>query len=254
MALDETFRPYSKYDELEVFQLIGRAQEVREVRPSDFDGPVAEWADRRMRNIGETIVPRQVYIVPLAQEDHRVAWIYHDGIDIDTEETFCLHHIACDCSAEVDSAPTEEEKQAIIANCSALTNVLAKRAHFINATYGMDNIFNSIYDREKPAYEQSSSTQHFAIRSIMYVLEHDYRHPESWMGNVESGWNLIGLLSNIMQLRREDVQWYTELLASQELVETDGVVVELAPKIKQAIDAEKTLREVSAQIEREMAA
>lgn len=254
MAFDETFKPRPNFDEIVVFDLIGRTEQVRELRPSNFEGPVAEWAEERMSKIGETIVPRHVYVDSVDNKDHRVAWVYHDGIDMETGQSFCMHHVACDCSLEVDRAANEEERQEIIGNCPALVNVLRKRAQFINATYSMDTIIGEMYDPERPAEKQSSATQHFVVRSLVYVLEHDYRHPESWMANVESGWNMVGLLSNILHLRYEDVQWYAELLASQELVETDGTVVSLSQNVRDTIDADKVLREVASNFETGLAA
>lgn len=241
MAFDETLRPTPRFDEIEVFELTGEAREVRELHASNFDGPVADWAHERMEKYGETIIPRHVYVESVGQSEHRVAWIYHDGMELRDDEmvTFCMHHVACDCSPEVEKAETEEEKQEIIGDCPALKNVLRKRAHLVNATYGMDNILSLIYDQDRPAHEQSSATQHFVIRSILYLLEHDYRHPESWIANVESGWDLINLMANVMQLRPEDVRWYAELLQEEKMVQTDGQVIVLAPKIKKTIDKER---------------
>lgn len=98
---------------------------------------------------------------------------------------------------------------------------------------------SQIYDQDRPAYEQSSVTQHFVIRSMVYLLEHDYRHPESWMANVESGWNLINLMANVMQIRPEDTRWYAGLLQEQKMVETDGQVIALTPKVKRLIDKDR---------------
>lgn len=250
MAFDETFRPHPNFDEVEVFTLTGQAKTVRELQPSNFAGPVAEWANERMHNFGETIVPRHVYIEPTASgEEHRVAWIYHDGLDLDAQQSFCMHHVACDCSQAVDNAETPKEKQEIIGNCQPLINVLNKRAWFINTTYGMDNVFSSFYDPERPAYEQTSEAESFAVSSIMYMLEHDYRHPESWMANVESGWTLINLVAKVMNLHPEDVQWFTELLKTQDLVETDGVVISLSQRFKDGIETERKLRELEAEID-----
>jgi hypothetical protein len=256
MAFDETFRFQSRIDEYESFRLIGVTKEYRELQPSNFDGPVAAWAEARMRDLGETIIPRHVYVETLQESgtQHRVAWVYHDGFNPDTGQSFCMHHVACDCSQEVDAAEDSDEKYEIMANCAALMRVLDKRAWLVNATYGMDNVLNHFYDQDKSAYEQNSEAQHFVIRAMMYMLEHDYRHPEGWMANVESGWNLINLMALVMRIDPEDVTWYAELLDSQGLVETDGTVVTLSQKLKDTIDAEKILREVAENVKASQAA
>jgi hypothetical protein len=254
MSFDETFRFQPKIEEKEVYELTGEARELRELQPSHFEGPVAEWANERMNSLGETIVPRFVYIDQLPDEQHRVAWVYHDGINMENAESFKIHHVACDCSGAVDRAETQEEKQEILGNCQSLLRVLDRRAALINAAYGMDNVFDTLYNSDEPAEEQNSKAQHFAIRSMVYMLEHDYRHPESWMANVESGWMLINLMARVMHLRVEDVQWYAELLESQEIVETDGVAVSLSQDLKDQIEADKFIREATASFEDRQAA
>jgi hypothetical protein len=241
MAFDETFRPVPRFDETEVFELIGELGQVRELRPSNFEGPVAEWAEDRMRKFGETIIPRHVYVEPTAEGPHRVAWIYHDGIEIRDGEmvTFCMHHVACDCSPEAEKAESQEEKEEILGSCSALESVIRKRAYLVNATYGMENILSRNYDHDRPAHEQSSPTQDFVLRSMLYLLEHDYRHPESWIANVESGWDLINLMANVMQLRPEDIRWFAGELQEKKMVQTDGQVIELTQKVKRTIDRER---------------
>jgi|GEM_PF-7108398 len=254
MALDETFRFQPKIDEKVVFELTGEARERRELQPSRFEGPVADWAEKRMRDLGETIVPRLVYSVPTKSGNHKVAWVYHDGFEISTGEGYCLHHIACDCSSEIEAAESDEQKQEIIGDCKALSQVLGTRADMISSTYGIDTVLNAYYDPERTAGEQSPEMQEFALRSIVYVLEHDYRHPESWMANVESGWTLVNLMASIMHMRPEDIGWYADMLQENEVVATDGVAISLSQKLKDTIDAERILREVSLGFEEELAA
>jgi hypothetical protein len=246
MAFDETFRPNPKFDEVEVFRLTGRAEEVRELGPSNFDGPVAEWAAQRMEGLGETIVPRHVYTdYSDTPEGHKVAWVYHDGIDMETGSTFCLHHVACDCYLKAENL-SGEEKEFVLGECESLKRVLEKRAVLVNATYGVANVIDRMYDHERLAPEQSDETQAFVQGSLLYMLEHDYRHPESWVANVESGWNLIRLLARVMEIRYEDAKWFAADLAEKEMVETDGVVVLLDSKRRAEIDAERLLRGLAA--------
>lgn len=256
MAFDETFRYQPKINEEEVFELIGRAQTVRQLEPSNFEGPVAHWANDRMRRFGETIIPRHVYVEQKPYgKPHRVAWVYHDGFNIDTGVPFCMHHIACDCTPDVDRVDDLEEKQRIMNECDALLPVLDRQAELINYTYGVTKLLEALsFMPGAPMEEQNAEVQNFISRSIVYVLEHDYRHPESWMANVESGWNLINLQARVFQISPADLGWLAEALASQEVVETDGVVIELSQRLKDNIDAEKAIREATAVVERELAA
>lgn len=256
MAFGESFSPYPKFDEQEVFEAVGRPETIKKLKPSNFEGPVAHWANDRMRMFGETIIPRQVYVEqPPYKRPHRVAWVYHDGFDVNTGESFQMHHIACDCSGEIDRVDDPEEKQRIMDSCPALLPVIEKQADLVNATYGVDLVLAALpYYGKTPMEEQSPETQHFVTRSIVYMLEHDYRHPESWIANVESGWTLINLMAKIFKIKPEDIEWLAEALATQEVVETDGVVISLSQKLKDTIDADKVIREVAKIVEESLAA
>lgn len=246
MAFDETFRPTPKINEIETFQLIGKPREFRELRPSNFDGPVAEWADWRMHALGETIVPRHVYIDSLpGGEEHRVAWVYHDGFNPDSATSYCMHHVACDCSLEVDHAETLEERAEIMSNCPSLTTVLQRRAWLVNATYGIDTILNHYtYDAQSEPEEQSPEVRQFLSGAIAQILEHDFRHPESWMANVESGWNLVNLLAVTLQIPPEHVLEYAQQLERMGYVELNDDAVSLSASEKARIQNEQDFQAI----------
>ncbi len=225
MSFDETLRPHSNFDESVVFELVGKAQEVRELRPSNFEGPVAVWANVREQKFGDTILPRHVYTERSGDEEHRVAWVYHSGIDFESGETFSDHHIACDCLLEAEQSDSQDPILPL--DCDALRSVLNKRAWFVNATFRIDEVMKVFKDGKAGDYEQLPAVHDFSVRTIAYLLEHDTRHPESWVGNVITGQHQVSLLSVVMQQPPEIIRWYGELLEQTGLVEFDGETLSL---------------------------
>lgn len=243
MASGEAFGVYPTFNEQEVFETIGRPETIIKLAPSNFEGPVAHWANDRMRMFGETVVPKQVYIEQTPyKKPHRVAWVYHDGFNIDTGEPFCIHHIACDCSPEVDRVDSVEEKQEIMNECPALIPSLDRQAQLINSAYHISEVLTALsYEPGVSMYRQNPNVQNFVARSIVYMLERDYLHPQDWMANVESGWNLISLEARIFGLSSEDIEWLAQTLALEGILETDGTHLELSQQQKDNIEVHKRL-------------
>lgn len=220
MAFDDTFRHSSFIDESEVFSHIGIAKPVVELKPSNFEGPMQEWADERDTNFGDSIISRLVYVDKVGREDHRVAWVRHSGIDFENGESFCLHHIACDCILEADRDLDPDR----IFSCEALLSVLNKRGWWVSTQYRFDEVLKYYKNPDVGDFEQSDDHHYFVTRSIAYILEHDYRHPEAWMGNIRSGCHLNSLMSVIMQKPPEVMRWYGEIMCQAGVIDFDGEI------------------------------
>jgi hypothetical protein len=245
LSSTESFRPRPKFGEEEVFGLIGKAENVIRLEPANFDGPIAAWANDRMRIFSETIVPKEVYVEQQPfKKEHRVAWVYHEGFSSATGEPFAVHHVACDCSGDVDQVQSFEEKQLIISECPGLMPVIDRHADLIDAAYHTTEILAGLnYTPGTPLREQGKTVRTFVRNSILGFLEHDYTHPESWMANIESGWTISNLMAKIFKLSPEDIDWEVEGLAASGEVDSDGVHFGLSERHKKIMDLEKALRE-----------
>ncbi|MBX4201652.1 hypothetical protein KW803_02025 [Candidatus Saccharibacteria bacterium] len=236
MAIDETFRPRIYFDEQEVFEDIGRATRLRQLQPTNFEGPVAEWAEERTKLFGDVVISRMVFVEPGKKEDHRVAWVYRSGIDLETEETFARHHIACDCSLEADR---DDELERIF-QCQHLMGVLNKRAWQISATYGAEDILRTIPDLPEEAllgYEHGHEIfgREFSLRALSSILDHDFRHPDSWVANVIDGEHQASLMALIFQQDPAEIHQVAEILERGGVVEIDGDTIMLTEEEKQKI-------------------
>ena len=257
MAYGESFRTYPTFDDQEVFELTGHSQSVIRLEPNHFEGPVAQWANDRIRKFGETIVPRQVYVEqPPYKRPHRVAWIYHEGRNTETGQEFSMHHVACDCSGDIENANSPQERQEIVDNCPGLVPVLAKQADLVNADYAINQIMEGLpYYQKEPMEEQTPKVQEFVARSILYLLEHDYRHPESWIANIENGWTLTNLMADVLKVKQNDIDWVTsEILEPEGSITVEGVVISLSQRLKDTIHAERVLREITSGQSEQLAA
>jgi hypothetical protein len=127
MSYDDSFRPRAYIHEHDTFDVIGKPMRIQEIKPNQFDGPIAEWADYRAANFNDKIVP--VITLPEGEGDdlHRVSWVYHEWRDNEADSTHAMHHIACDCSimAEISGEPES------ILECDTLQKTLNLRAGLI---------------------------------------------------------------------------------------------------------------------------
>ncbi len=223
MSLDESFRYIPKYREDEVFELTGKANEVRILEPSNFEGPMLKWATQREQQFGDLVLSRVVYKEVLFNNPHRVAWVYHENLDFESGEHNKGHHILCDCIVEAEI----EDDIDLMFKCSALQTVLEKRAWLISNKFRMSEIFGAYSDEEVDDFEQNPYARELALRTIAYLLEYDQLHPEGWVANVVSGQHHASLLALIMQQPPEIVRWYAEMLESTGEIEFDGETLRL---------------------------
>ncbi len=243
MLYGESFRAYPKFDEEEVFEVTGRAETVRRLEPNHFGGLVAHWANDRMRLYGDTIIPRQVFVEqPPHKRPHTVAWVYHEWSVDGSDRREAIHHIACDCSGEVERATNAEEREEIINSCPGLRPVMESQADAVNAAYKIGDVMSALpYYHNLPIEEQSEPVQDFVARSLLYLLEHDYRHPGEWLANIESGWTLTNLMANILKIPIQDVEAVAQELVDDNMVVLDGMHLTLTQRQKDEIEVARRL-------------
>lgn len=247
MAFDDTFKHRVKIDEEAVFGLTGKAREVLELRPSHFAGPVAEWAEERENQFGDTVIPRHVYMEVQNGKSHRVAWVYHRGYNLDAETDYEEHHIVCDCLLNAERAGEPER----MFECPAVFTTLTKRAAFINFTYKTDEVARAFMDPDIDDFGQPPKYHEFNIKTMAMVLEHDLRHPESWMANLTNGMHHASSMAVILQLPREVVCWYAKSMEQAGFIDFDGENMCLSEEQQQKI-AEDILRREKAAKEMSM--
>ena len=228
MAAGGVLRHSVSIDEREVFSLIRRPVEVLELRPSDFAGRVASWAEYAERRYGDSINPVMTYV---ESGPHRVSWIHHEGEDWRSGETFSTYHIICDCIAGVEGNSPRESVDHIV-GCRAVLRALQRRAAFVDHTYRTGEILAALRDPDTGDFEQSNAFHKFAVKTIGSILELDARHPTEWPGNVINGEHRVSVLSTLFQLHPEVVKWYGRLLEESHVIEEfDGEILKLSPHV-----------------------
>lgn len=223
MSFDETFRPSYHFHERDVFDVLGKPLRIREIRPSNFDGPVAEWANYREAVFNDSVTP--IVTIPEGDGDdiHRVSWVHHSWLDRETESMHDQYHIACDCSmmAELEGDPDS------IFECPTLQKTLNRRASLIRGTLLLDKIFRACRDSEDSRSQVTLDRQFFVVETIMWIMERDRSHPDSWVGNVASGEHTASLLGLILQEPPDNVRAIAEDLVDEGRLEFDGEIVRL---------------------------
>ena len=213
-------------DEQEVFSLIHKSVELPEPQPSRFEGRVASWAESAERRYGDSINPVMTYV---ESGPHHVSWIYHEGEDWRSGESFCIYHIVCDCIASVEGNSPRESVDHIL-GCRAVLRALQRRAAFVDHTYRTCEILAALRDVDTGDFEQSNTFHRFAVQTIANILELDARHPDEWPGNVISGEHRVSVLSTLFQLHPEVVKWYGRMLEESGVIEDfDGEILKLSP-------------------------
>jgi len=227
MASGGVLRHSVSIDEREVFSLIHRSVELLELRPSDFAGRVASWAEYAERRYGDSINPVMTYV---ESGPHRVSWIHHEGEDWRSGETFSNYHIICDCITGVEGNSPRESVDHIV-GCPAVLQALQRRAAFVDHKYRTGEILAALRDPETGDFEQSNAFHRFAVKTIGSILELDARHPKEWPGNVINGEHRVSVLSTLFQLHPEVVKWYGRLLEESGVIDDfDGEILKLSPE------------------------
>ena len=227
MSSGKILRHSVSIGEQEVFSLIRKPVELRELQPSGFVGRVASWAEHAERHYGDSINPVMTYV---ESGPHRVSWIYHEGEDWRSGERFSAYHIVCDCSNGVEGN-SPQESVAHILGCRAVLRALQRRAAFVDHTYRTCEILAALRDHETGDFEQSNAFHEFAVKTIANILELDARHPDEWPANVISGEHRVSVLATLFQLHPEVVKWYGRMLEESGVIEDfDGEVLRLSPE------------------------
>jgi hypothetical protein len=224
MAFDDTFRPRSYIHEHDTFDVLGKPMRLQEIKPSNFDGPVAEWAEYRAAFYNEMISPVMTFPEADGDDIHRVSWVYH--AERDSETGFINaehHHIACDCSmmAELSGEPDS------IFECPTLQKTINRRAGLIRGTLMLDRILRACRDSEDSHSKVTLDRQFYTAETIMWIMRQDREHPESWMGNVVSGEHTVSLLALIVQEPPDNLRVLVEDLTYDDRLEFDGETVKL---------------------------
>jgi hypothetical protein len=227
MSSGEILRHSVSIDEEEVFALIHRPVELLELQPSRFAGRVALWAEAAERRFGDSVNPVMTYV---ENGPHRVSWVYHEGEDWRTGESFRTYHIVCDCITGVEGNSPRASVDAIL-GCGAVLRALQKRAAFVDHKYRTGEILAALRDPGTGDFEQPNAFHKFAVKTIGNILELDARHPKEWPGNVINGEHRVSVLATLFQLHPEVVKWYGRLLEESGVIEDfDGEILKLRPE------------------------
>lgn len=218
MSYEDPFRPSSYIHEHDTFDVIGKPLRIREIRPSNFDGPVKEWAEYRTAVFGDIV--RDVLTLPEDHDGntHRVSWVYHAGRDIETDEAYARHHIACDCSLMAELSGEADS----IFECPVLQKTLNRRTGLVRGTLLLDKLIRACIDSEDSRSSITLDRGFIESETIMWIMRQDNEHPESWMGNITSGEHTVSLIGLIIQKPPDNVRSLVEYLADEGRLEFDG--------------------------------
>ncbi len=180
---------------------------------STVDSPLADWARLRGQDFGETIVPRQLHIVGKNGKPHTVAWLHRSGMDLNTGEPYDYHHLACDCMPQAEI----EGSMAGMFACESLSTALLGRAQTIRAEFGLPDILPA-----DPTARMWTGGKQIVVSTMLYILERDRLHPESWMANYMSGRHELSLLSLVLNREVAELAMYAEILQEAGKVEVNN--------------------------------
>lgn len=211
--------------EEEVHKLIHVAKEVREPQPSNFTGRVAIWAEERELR-GDSIGHAVTYI---ENGPHHVSWVKHEGIN-DQGETYCMHHLVCDCAAGKVDENTPEKLVEQLLVCRGVRQALQRRAAYVGYTYRTGEVLSALRDPETGDFEQPNVFHETAVKTVASILELDAKHPQEWPGNTINGEHRVSILATMFQLHPEVVKWYGTMLEDAGVItDFDGETLKLRP-------------------------
>lgn len=195
MAFDDTFRESISIDPDETYKICRIRKRAEVFDLVGFGDPMTDWS-KRASKVGETIIPRQVYLAKMYEQyDHRVAWVYHSQVREDSIEDY--HHIACDCVATMEN-PNEEIDE--IVNCPAVLAALEHRAGRVAGVLRTQGVLD-FYGKSAGNLEPKPYTMKTVKALVNFLLNYEQKHPEGWVANTVSGEHQIPLLATIMQIR-----------------------------------------------------
>lgn len=203
--------------------------EDREFREFYDRSGVAAWADER-RKYGEMIDPRLLYVN--TDGSHTVAWIAHAGVISYRDESpksYKVHHVVCDCAAEVAIEAHPREVQ----SCDYVQAVLDQRAYEVGNDHGIDDLLVSLsyFDETALDVRLSYLGEELVTRALANVLEIDRYHPEQWMANRISGLHDVERLAAIVRQGTGVIMPLLEQMEQVGVVKLDGDKVKLDPRV-----------------------
>jgi hypothetical protein len=178
-----------------------------------FNGPLADWAKIRSDDFAETVKPKHLFIESKDGRPHNVAWLYRSGLDFDTGEPYSFHHVACDCMSEAELREDPE----LMFSCEALGSALMKRAQQVRGYYGLPEIL-------PVSSEQKMGTggKQLVISTMVYIMERDQAHPDSWVANYINGRHELPLLSVVLSRDVDEIAEYASMLEEAGKLEIDN--------------------------------
>lgn len=232
MAFDDTFRERNIVPSEEVYEMCRIKSKAEVLDLAGFGRPMSEWANR-LQDLGQTIVPRTVYIAELYEQyEHRVGWVYHSWRKPDEIEE--VHHIACDCVGNMNDT---DEQMHEIADCPAVLAALEHRAGRVAQILRTKEVLGN-YGKPEGSTKLQPSRSITAKALINFVMNYDQEHPEGWVANTMSGEHQVPLLGLLLQIEPYRDSEEPGKLTVQDIVEemdqdgslclhNDGVTVSL---------------------------
>jgi hypothetical protein len=201
----------------------GDLEEKQILRDSLFVGEVAAWAGRRVKILGDLIIPKQVYIEWSDEQPHNVFWVEHFGLDPRTEERFHKHHVVCDC---VTSRRFDDGNQGVDTSvCEVLQSALTARAQLVDEQYSVSTLLEQT---DLPMLGKPEDPHNVALNAVKNILNWDRHYPEKWFGNPVSGEHQVPLIGEILDRPPEVVRLYADILQLNGELEVQGDTMRLA--------------------------
>jgi hypothetical protein len=198
----------------------------------------AWWAYERTGKYSEIVEPELLYVTP-NDEMHRVVWVKHVGVRenrLDQLVPYSVHHVVCDCAAEIDTTLEEEEKTTgfprSTISCEYVQNVLTQRAGELATRNRIQDVLGTytLFDEEEQDFRLTGLGQELTIRAIAQLMEVDKLHPETWVANRVSGLHEVGLLAAFVGYGTEEIMPLLEMMEQGNIINISGDEVKLTPE------------------------
>jgi hypothetical protein len=205
--------------------------ESRQISEELFNGDLLEWAARRAKYFGDYIVPKVIYIETSEGQQHKVAWVEHNGVNLLANETFHNHHVVCECVLCKNFNDGNGGINTTL--CDTMTHALDARAEAIGRGYRSvieasqnQGALNVLTGSKETARLFDIETM--SMTAIEKVLHDDNAHPEVWHGNPISGSLPVEQAQIITGQPHEVVLHCVELLHERGRVDFDGENLRIA--------------------------
>jgi hypothetical protein len=175
--------------------------------------PLSDWAKLRAQDFGETVRPRHLYVVGKEGKPHVVAWLQRSGLNLETGEPYSFYHVACDCMPEAEM----REEPEMMFSCEGLGKAIVRRAKETRDFYGLPVIL-PVSSEEK----MGSGGKQIVVSTLLYILERDQLHPETWVANYFNGRHELPILSVVFNRDNEELVEYAKLLEETGVIEVEN--------------------------------